>query len=435
MPRKITPEDLREWGIVGAGGAGFPTEVKCRAKAQLVIVNAAECEPLLHKDKELLKAYPADLFAGLIAVMKMTGAKEAAIAIKGKYTDVIELLRSHLPKNVRIYALGDFYPAGDEFMLVHAVTGRVIPPAGLPLDVGCIVNNVETLINVGRACPVVAKYLTVAGAVKNPVSICVPVGISIRECIELAGGANVADPVVLVGGAMMGTFCEDLDLPVTKMTGGLIVLSRQHVLIQRYTRTPKQVKRIALSACDQCSDCTELCPRYLLGHPIQPHKAMRAVGFAQPAAAIVIGTLFCCECNLCTLWSCPEGLDPRAVCVETRQHVRESGEKWQQQEVKPHPLIEERRTPMARLMKRLGLSGFTNKGPLQDGVAETGRVVLPLKQHVGVPAESIVRVGDTVRVGDKVAAPPDGKLGASIHASIDGSIVSIDGAIVIEKNK
>ena len=433
MTSELRPEQLRTWGVVGAGGAGFPTEVKCRARAEIVIVNAAECEPLLHKDKELLRAFSDEMFAGLRVVMKMTGAIRGVIGIKEKYTDVIDILHPLLPENIALYPLGDFYPAGDEFILVHTVTGRIIPPGGLPIHVGCVVNNVETLINVGRAGPVVVKYLTVAGAVKNPVTLCVPLGISFHECINLAGGAVTQDPVALVGGMMMGAFCDDFSTPVIKTTGGIIILPRGHDLVRRYTRKPNHIRRIGLSACDQCSYCTELCPRYLLGHPVQPHIVMRSLGFSAPAPAMMSGALACCECNLCTLMSCPEDLDPRAACVDAKRLACEAGMAPPHREAQAHPLVEERRTPLKRLMNRLGVAGFVNRGPLIPGVAETHRVLLPLKQHAGAPAEPTVKIGDRVRTGDMVADSPEGKLGACIHASIDGRVVSIDGAIVIER--
>lgn len=429
----MKPEDLRNWGIVGAGGAGFPTEVKCRARAELVLVNGAECEPLLHKDKELMRLFSGEMFNGLASVMSMTGATKGIIGIKEKYTDVIALLKSNLPPNVSLHLLGDFYPAGDEFVLVYLVTGRVIPPGGLPIDVGCVVNNVETLVNVGRARPVTHKYLTVAGAVKNPATLCVPIGISFEECINQAGGATAPAPALLVGGVMMASLCEDFKTPVTKTTGGLIVLPRDHYLIRRYTRKKEHKQRIGRSACDQCSYCTELCPRYLLGHPIRPHVAMRALGFSGSSPAMALGTLFCCECNLCSLWSCPEDLDPRAACIDSKQLVREAGLKWTPVQVKAHPLVNDRRAPVKRLMKRLDLDKFVNKGSLQEGAVETRRVVLPLKQHAGPPAEPVVRVGDKVKTGDPVAVPKEGSLGASIHASIDGRVVSMNGSIVIEK--
>lgn len=427
------PDRVEELGIVGAGGAGFPTAVKLRARVPRVLVNAAECEPLLHKDKELLLHHAPALWKGLRSAMERTGAAEGIIGIKEKYRDVIEALAPQLPQGVRICPLRDAYPAGDEFVLVHEITGRVIPPGGLPKDVDAVVLNVETLVNIGLDQPVTHKYLTVAGAVQTPVTLRVPVGAAFSEVIAAAGGATVSDFAVLVGGAMMGRLAHDLSEPVTKTTGGLIVLPSSHRLIARHSATWSQIRRIARSVCDQCRKCTELCPRHLLGHPIEPHRAMRALGFNtqdRPTAP----TLYCCECNLCSLYSCPEGLDPKSVCVASKPAARELGLAFRGNPatIQPHPLAEERRTPTKKLMARLGLLEFHNVGPLVDRVFTPARVVLPLKQHAGAPAEPVIRPGDHVRAGELIAAPPEGALGARIHASIAGVVREVAPAVVIE---
>ena len=252
---------LEDWGVVGAGGAGFPIEVKLRAKADLVIVNAAECEPLLHKDKELILHESRAMLAGLRTAMERVGASRAVVGIKEKYEEVIRSLAAELPGDVTIQPLRDTYPAGDEFVLVYDVTGRVIPPGGLPLDVGALVNNVETLVNVGRARPVTHKYLTVAGAVARPCTLRVPLGVSLGEVVTAAGGATVPRWAMLVGGVMMGRLASGSDEPVTKTTGGVIVLPDDHPLVARYRAPWRAIERIGRSACDQCSFCTELCPR------------------------------------------------------------------------------------------------------------------------------------------------------------------------------
>ena len=185
-------DSIEQNGVVGAGGAGFPTAVKLRRQAETYIVNAAECEPLLHKDKELLLHYGAEMLAGLRTVMERVGARHGIIGIKEKYDDVIRTLAPLVPDDMEIRPLRDVYPAGDEFILVFDVTGRVIPPGGLPLDVGVVVSNVETLINVARNRPVTHKYLTVAGAVADPVTLHVPVGMAIGEVISTAGGATAS---------------------------------------------------------------------------------------------------------------------------------------------------------------------------------------------------------------------------------------------------
>ena len=143
----VTVQDIASAGVVGAGGAGFPTHVKLSAKADTVLINAAECEPLLHKDKEVLRNYAQPVIEGLLAAMKLVGAARGVIGIKEKYQDVIALLTPMLPAGVSIAPLRDAYPAGDEFILVYDVLGRVIPPGGIPLHVNAVVMNVETAMN------------------------------------------------------------------------------------------------------------------------------------------------------------------------------------------------------------------------------------------------------------------------------------------------
>ncbi len=424
---------LEELGIVGAGGGGFPAAVKFRTSVSLVIANAAECEPLLHKDKELLHHVAGPFLRGLTMAMEMVGAREGAIGIKEKYVDIIAALESLAPAGVRVVPLPDVYPAGDEFILVHLITGRVIPPGGLPKDVDAVVANVETLINIGLDVPVTHKYLTVAGAVQNPVTLRVPVGITIGEVIEAAGGATVDDIGVLLGGVMMAKPAANLDVPVSKTTGGIVVLPASHSLIQRHNAPWIQVQRIGRSACDQCRFCTEFCPRFLLGHPIQPHRAMQSLGFAT-GADVAVATLYCCECNLCTMYACPEDLDPKTVCVQNKPLARERGLtfKGDPASITPHPMAEFRRVPMRRLIARLGLGEFNNVGPLTEYAFAPRSVKVLLKQHAGVPAAPVVKCGDRVRTGDLLAIPPEGKLSARVHASIDGVVKVTGDAVIIE---
>jgi Na+-translocating ferredoxin:NAD+ oxidoreductase RnfC subunit len=430
----ITLARIEDHGVVGAGGGGFPTAAKLAARVPTVVVNGAECEPLLHKDKELMHHLAGPMLRGLEAVMAIVGADQGIVGVKDKYTAVQEALAPQLPANVRILPLRDAYPAGDEFLLVYDAVGRVIPPGGLPKDVGCAVVNVETLVNVGLDAPVTRKYLTVAGAVRSPVTLRVPIGTRIGDLIDAAGGATAGEVGVLLGGAMMGRVAADLDEPVTKTLGGVIVLPVSHFLVQWHRQDRRRVERIGRSACDQCRFCTDLCPRFLLGHPIEPHAAMRSLGFTDPQSPMIAGTLYCCECNLCSLYSCPENLDPKSVCANAKPLARERGLRWtgDPARVEPHPLADSRRAPMKRLISKLGLDGYDNVGPLEDRPLATSRVVLPLKQHAGAPAVPVVKAGARVAEGDLVAAPAPNALGARLHASIAGTVRSVDGAIVIE---
>jgi Na+-translocating ferredoxin:NAD+ oxidoreductase RnfC subunit len=431
---QMSVDTVQACGVVGAGGAGFPSHVKFKASADTVILNAAECEPLLHKDKEMMRAFPDEIIGGMERLREMVGAKEAVIGVKGKYHDVIDIYSSRIPSTMRIVPLADSYPTGDEFILVYDVTGRIIPPGKIPLAVNVVVTNVETVYNAARNLPVTEKFLSVAGAVNNPVTVRVPVGVTYAEAIEMAGGASVSDPAALVGGVMMGKLALDLDQPITKTTGGLIVLPKDHQLIRRYSQTWKQISVIGASACDQCSFCTEFCPRYLLGHPIEPHKAMRSLEFSMIGEANVIGTQFCCECNICTMIACPEDLDPKNVCTQNKRRLASEGKKWETEAnpVRAELHLDNRRVPISRLIRKLGLIDYENKGPLLPETITPRRVTLPLQQHIGAPCEPVVGVGDTVKVGDLVGQPPEGKLGAVIHASLAGRVAQVNGNIVIE---
>jgi len=165
-------EKLRECGVVGAGGAGFPTYVKAQSQVEYMIANGAECEPLIHKDAEIMKHYAAPILDGMTAMMNATGATKGKFGVKTKNEESIEALK-HSLKNpqIELVMLGDFYPSGDEYELVYTATGRLIPPAGIPLNVGCLVSNVETLHNVARAADghaVTRKFVSINGAVKKP---------------------------------------------------------------------------------------------------------------------------------------------------------------------------------------------------------------------------------------------------------------------------
>ncbi|HLA84424.1 MAG TPA: 4Fe-4S dicluster domain-containing protein [Thermoguttaceae bacterium] len=439
----VTAEHIAEAGIVGAGGAGFPTHVKFSGRADTVLINAAECEPLLHKDKEVLRAYADEVLEGLAIGMSLVGAARGIIGIKEKYQEVIGLLRPKLGSGMEIAPLVDAYPAGDEFILVYDCLGRVIPPGAIPLHVGAVVANVETALNVARAGrePVTEKFLSIAGAVAEPVTLRVPVGVTLAECVAAAGGPTVPNPNYVVGGVMMGRLEDNQNALVDKTTGGVVVLPDEHTVVRRRRQDWRQIARIGRSACDQCSFCTELCPRYLLGHPIEPHRAMRSLEFNLVGEANVIGTAFCCECNLCSLYSCPEDLDPKNVCARNKARLAAEKQRYENPPFnprRPELHMSNRKAPMARLIQKLGLKQFRNVGLLCPELLETRRVGIALKQHIGTACEPVVAAGQRVTKGQLVGRRPEGNgrpaLGAPVHASIDGVVRAVeDGIVWIEK--
>ncbi|MBI9016147.1 MAG: 4Fe-4S dicluster domain-containing protein [Phycisphaerae bacterium] len=430
----ITLKDIQNNGVVGAGGAGFPTHVKLQAEPEYIIVNAAECEPLLHKDMQLLEFYGDAFIDGLNQVIKITNATSAIIGIKSKHESIIANLQKKITANIKICPMDDFYPAGDEITLIHQTTGRIVEPGQLPISQGCIVQNVETIINIALNKPIVEKFLTIAGEVKNPMTVKVPVGTTFAQVLEYFE-ITTKNYIIREGGMMMGTVQTNLDAVVTKRTGGLIILPTDHncaVTYKRYSE-PKNTIRIAKAACDQCNFCTELCPRYLLGYPVRPELAMRNIMFSSDDdQRINIGNAFCCECNLCTLFSCPEGLDPAgATFIEKR--VAQEQEKWQGLPVKAHPMMPYRKVPTKKLMQRLDVLKYQDKGPLQSIQFNPVFVRIPLLQHIGATAKAVVVVGQHVKKYDLIGEAKTG-ISANIHASINGTVtVANEKEIVIER--
>lgn len=424
-------EKIKNAGVVGAGGGGFPTHIKGQSQVEYVLVNGAECEPLIHKDVELMTHRSAEILDGLRLMMESTGATRGVVGIKKKNRNAIAVFRQALQgTDFELLELGDFYPAGDEYELVQLATGRLIPPGGIPLDVGCVVSNVETLFNVSKAVkdsPVTHKFVSVAGLVKEPKSFWVPLGSSYRDLLDFAGGTTQSDFVMLVSGILMGGFSTDLDEVVTKTCAGLIVLPADHYLVSRKTRSTEQMNRIGKSACDQCTACTEICPRYLLGYDVQPHKVMRSLSFTTSGADYWNKfATYCCSCGLCTLYACPEDLFPREACDQAKKTMQDAGVQYRQTKApKIHSMKNYRRVPTKSLLRRLRIAKYEVPTPLMDGFPLPGEVRILLQQHAGKPAVPVVKMGASVTTDDLLADLPENSLGARIHAPLSGQVAEV----------
>lgn len=427
-------------GVVGAGGAGFPTHVKLAAKAEYIIVNAAECEPLIRVDQELLINFSSDFLAGLRCIIKETGAKKGYIAIKEKHAEVINCLRQQIEDNgdIEIYPLRDFYPAGDEQITVYEVLKRVVPKGGIPLNVGCIVCNVETVLNIYQANQgqaVTATYVTITGEVNKPGTFAIPIGTSYKEALAFCGVENLAGKVGIDGGPMMGKVISDFELPITKTTKAIILLSDDSSLIREKTKSMEQVLKQSRIACIQCQKCTDLCPRDLLGHQVKPHIVMRIANYGLSDFSGMKTALGCSECGACELYACPNGLSPRRVNAMIKQEMAQSGIKIDVNEGnRPvSPMIEYRKIPVKRLIERIGLKKYDQKAPLEKFASRVQKVRIPLKQHIGAAAVAVVEKGMIVSEGTLIGKMEDGKLGANVHASITGIITIVSNeSITIE---
>lgn len=457
-------------GIVGAGGAGFPTHVKLAAKAGCFIINAAECEPLIEVDKFLIRTRAHDLVGGAVEMARAVGAGKVVFAIKKAYKTEIACLNAAIASvtsgnasdispaggsstdqdmpDVSIYGMRTFYPAGDEQLIALLVTGKTVPERGIPLDVGAVVNNVATVLNFYDACghgslpgkPVTRRVLSVTGAVNKPAMLQAPIGTSVKLCIEAAGGCAEGSGVIM-GGPMMGKF---YDLPETesifikKTDGNILILPPGHTLPGKAKMDVRRLQNRARSACIRCRMCTDLCPRYLSGHNITPHIVMQnfyrvdKISDNAEFERAFGSAMNCSECGVCENYACPMMLSPRRVNVSIKPLLRERGvDPKRNMAPQVREYFDERLIPTERLIARLGIARYVKHLGNELIDLKPDRVSLSLRQQIGAPCIPCVTQGARVSVGDMIASPPEGKLGANLHASIDGIVVAIENEAVV----
>lgn len=426
-------------GVVGAGGGGFPTAFKLKTKTPIdtIIINGAECEPLLKVDQELMARYPGELLVALATIVTAAGARRGVVALKEKYHNAHAALAGEIKAypDLQLHLLPDVYPMGDEHLLTYSITGQVIPPGGLPLHAGAVVLNVETLYNIHHALagqPVTHKYVTITGAVRRPLTARVPLGIPVAELLTMAGGPLREDYLLIAGGPCMGKPVS-INAPITKTTKGIIVLPPDHPLAATYRRDLNQELKLALKVCCQCQQCTDFCPRHLLGHPLEPHRVMRAATYGLSDVTLP-QALLCSECGLCDLYACPFNLSPRQVNRKVKAELQQQGFKpgpWPPG--LPRPEREGRQVPTGKLLDRLGLKEYYYQPvAFLEGGITVGQARLPLKQSAGAAPVPVVKAGDRVKSGDLLALIGENTLGASLHASISGNVVAVNDSITIQ---
>ena len=431
-------EMVKAAGVVGAGGAGFPTHVKLNTNVEYFIVNAAECEPLIETDKYLCRTFADRIIRTIPQIAEAIGASKKVIALKGAYEKEIAALKVAIREqnsDVEIFELGYFYPAGDEQTLIQQVTGRCVPERGLPSDVGCVVDNVGTVLNIADALEgkaVTEKYLSVVGEVEHPLQLRVPIGTSVLECVK-AAHPTVSDFALIMGGPMMGKQLTEQaameQAVVTKTTGNILVLPKDHYLFRKASLPMETVRKQTKSACLQCKMCTELCPRYLIGHQIHPNLMMRGL-WLEPTITdneeylrMYGEAANCCSCGVCEMFSCPMGLSPRQVNDYMKVQLRERGIMIDKTpDPTARPTIDLNRIPTDRLIARLGLGKYNGLHAHSCTELFPREVFIPLSQHIGKPAAAVVKAGDTIHKGDLIGQADEKALSANIHASVNGTV-------------
>lgn len=434
-------ELIKESGVVGAGGAGFPTHVKLSSKAEYVIVNAAECEPLIRVDQNLLYEYTKEFLDGLTIVIENVQAQQGFIAIKKKHTNIIEKLKGSLEnyKNIQIYELDDFYPAGDEQITVKEVTGRIVPEGGIPLNVGCVVINVETVLNIFNATkgiPVIKTFVTITGEVEKPMTYSLPIGVSYKDILNFSNVRNIDDKIIIDGGPMMGKIITDFNDSITKTTKAIIVLDKNHSLAVKRMMSVEQRLKQGKTSCLQCFKCTDLCPRNLLGHDVIPHITMRTVNYGLKNFSNLMVAASCSECGACELYACPNDLSPRKINGLIKSELAKKGiKKDKKNNFESSSMWEYRKIPVKRLIQRLELTKYDIDAPIEEFIYEIKKVTIKLKQHVGSYATCVVENGQNINIGEVIGKIDNEKLGTNIHSSISGIVTYVDDEKVIIEAK
>ena len=323
-PKTLSKEEIRnlvkEAGVVGLGGAGFPSHVKLtpkdESKIDTVIVNGAECEPYLTSDYRMLLEEPESIIKGLNIILQLFDNAKGVIAIESNKPEAIKLMTELVKDEPRITVcpLQTKYPQGGERTLIYAVTGRKINSTMLPADAGCMVDNVDTVISiynaVAKSIPLIRRIITVTGdAITNPQNYNVRIGTSYRSLLEASGGFRTEPAKVISGGPMMGQALFNFDVPVTKTSSALTCLTKD------------EVAEHAPSACIRCGRCVKVCPGNIV-----PQMIMEAAERSDMERFIKLNGMECCECGCCA-YICPARRPLTQAFKEMRKEVAASRKK------------------------------------------------------------------------------------------------------------
>ena len=430
---------MQKYGILGAGGAGFPSYAKLAEGANLLLINGAECEPLLYTDYVLLKNELSTVLFGISEVLSHTGIPKALVAIKAHTAKRLGMEDGEcLTSKIYIKVLPDVYPMGDEISLIYEATGRLVKPGKLPITQGIIVYNVETMYNLGRAVkfsePVTKKWLTIGGAVKEPLVIKVPVGAKVADIFKVLGISVPEDHSVIDGGPSMGKLINISTYAVTKTTKGILILPNETQAILSKKMSPQMATARAETACCQCTRCTDMCPRNMLGYPLEPHKMVRtAAGVAEVMPEMVLSATLCCGCGICESLACCQGISPRAVIDNYKKILSQNKLRFDlpgDYEVRAER--DYRMIPSDRWMSALGITRFDRVADYYGEINDFSRVEIPLSSHIGAPSVIAVSDGDTVSAGDLIANAANG-LSLPQYASISGTLTLGNNKIMIDK--
>jgi Na+-translocating ferredoxin:NAD+ oxidoreductase RnfC subunit len=442
LSKKELLNKIKNAGVVGAGGAGFPTHIKLNTKAKIIIANGIECEPLIQTDQTLISLYSKQIIQSLHIIMQITQANKGIIALKKKYSSSIKAIENEINEfdHIELKLVDDYYPMGDEQTLIYNTLNKVIPEGSIPGNYGIIVQNICTLFNIYQAfnnIPVTEKYITITGEVEKPQIIKTIIGTPIIEILKKIH-LETEEYAIIANGPIMGNIIDPKYTTVTKTLSSLIILPKSHILIRKRSEKLKKSIKLAKSLCIQCNDCTTKCPRNALGHQIKPNILMKKISFGDDFIDDNFTDAYlCCECGICSYYACPMELKPHEVIKHIKQILFQKSLK-----IKSNPMnskishfYKNRLIPSENIIRKLNLLKYYQKSvSINNSIIIPNKVKIFLQQHKGSLAKPIVKEGAFIKKDQLIADIKANKLGAKIHSPISGKVIRVS-KIYIEIEK
>ncbi|MBE6547888.1 MAG: NADH-quinone oxidoreductase subunit J [Ruminococcaceae bacterium] len=432
---------IQNAGIVGAGGAGFPSYAKLSDGADILVINCAECEPLMYTDYMLMREEMSKIVEGAQILIGATSIMHAYMSLKAHRAEMLGLTDGQvLGEGVTVKTVPDVYPMGDEINLIYEATGRLVKPGNLPITAGVIVLNGETVYNIRQAVrenqPLTEKWVTVGGDIPERYTVRVPIGMRVSELFSKLGITVSPNHVMIDGGPSMGAITPYETAVITKTTKAILILPKNINCVAHKQISMDDMLRRAASCCCGCNRCTELCPRNLLGYPLEPHKMIRAAmtnAVLNNPELIKTATL-CCSCGVCAEAACCQDISPKDVILHLKSVLAKTGTKFVAGSEDYHPSSDRKYHLIAsdKWQDILGVRKFDFVTTYIPQPISAKRVEIKMSQHIGAPSSPTVKVGDEVSVGQMIAEASTG-LSVPQYASINGKVTFVDAAkIVIE---
>lgn len=432
---------MQDHSIVGAGGAGFPSYAKLAEGAEILVINCAECEPLIYTDFMLMREKMDKIIGGAQIVMENTGIKHTFISIKEHRGHMLGYTDGQiLGENVTVKLLSNVYPMGDEINLIYETTGRVVKPGCLPITSGIIVFNGETVYNVWRAYnmnrPVVSSWFTIGGDLPQRYVVKTPVGTRLKDVFDQLGiSFNEETHTLINGGPAMGKIDHLATAIVEKTSKSFLILPNTSRAVKNKQTNIDDMLRRASSACCGCIRCTEMCPRHSLGYPLEPHKMIRVASgnAAADHPELITTATLCCSCGICAEVCCQE-ISPKDVILKlkgilakNKMRFNPGNEEYNISSDRPYRMISSQKWE-----DMLGVHQYDVVPEFVFEKLKFKRVEIPMTGHIGAKSVPAVKVGDVVEEAQLIAKAAEG-LSIPQYASMAGKVTYVDDfKVVIE---